>query len=163
MQKFFQVVGMVTTAAAAMAVGAAVFADEKPTEPVVKSTVAKPAMPAKRVNDIRSDADGALATPDQWNCDYLVEEYRAWLDAGNRPESWRYAGHSYLDINSKAQYSWDNWIDWQNEAGCLPVALAKPELLPAAIGGSQGVGAVLGVFGAGVATAIEGENADSPG
>lgn len=102
-----------------------------------RSSYAIPAMAVSETNDrapvIPSDAAGALSLPDTWDCEMYVQEYRAWLDNGNAPEDWKYAGKIYTNIKTGAQYGWNDWIDWVNVNGCVSNKFEKPELL--ALGG----------------------------
>lgn len=104
-------------AAATVVMGGIGFAQEKPGAGIVA--------PAS----IPSDAEGAMAPPSQWNCDLYVQEFRDWLDAGNRFADWQYAGKSYRDVDTDEKYTAAQWRLWLAKADCPGVEFAKDELV----------------------------------
>ncbi|MXO50979.1 hypothetical protein GRI42_06645 [Erythrobacter gaetbuli] len=104
-------------AAATVVIGGISFAQERPSAGSVS--------PAS----IPSDAEGAMAPPSQWNCDLYVQEYRDWLDAGNRFADWQYAGKSYRDVDTGEKYTAAQWRLWLSKADCPGVVFAKDELV----------------------------------
>ena len=114
---------------------------------------------------ISSSAEGALAVPEDWDCDIYSEEYREWLEAGNDPQDWRFAGKSYRAANDGDLYNWQDWLDWSEEQGCLAAVFADPQSAGGGLfgDGMTGVGLVTGFLATGLIAASGGENAKSPG
>lgn len=109
---------------------------------------------------IRSDAADALPPPETWRCDRIAAEYDAWLEAGNSPQSWRYAGLTYRRVSDERRYNWDDWLAWHRDA-CS--AGARGGSLPATgplIGGIVGA---LGVTALAAGSGGGSGGADSPG
>ena len=101
---------------------------------------------AQSVGDqaIASDQEGALDEPETWNCTRIQPEYSRWLDDGNSPESWRYVGKTYREVDSGELYTWQDWLNWAEDAGCgvapveeiLPFApLLAPAITALGVGG----------------------------
>lgn len=108
---------------------------------------------------IDSTAAGALDAPEAWNCQQIKSDYGRWLDKGNTPESWKFAGKTYRDVATGKLYSWQDWLDWAGREGCF----AGTEETG---GGSQTtllVGGAIGVFGAALIGAQGGSGPKSPG
>ena len=80
---------------------------------------------------ISSEAPGALKRPQDWTCEYLLPQYRTWLEEGNSPKDWPMFGLTYRDAVTGETYTWTDWIDWINKHRCSPVVLARPEVFPA--------------------------------
>lgn len=110
---------------------------------------------------IPSDARGALPPPDAWRCDRIASEYDAWIEAGNSPQSWRYAGQTYRRVDDGRRYSWDDWLAWHGDACVAANArggnLPDTGLLVGGIVGALGVTALAAGSGGGSG------GADSPG
>lgn len=108
---------------------------------------------------IASDAEGALPVPEEWDCRIIQPDYRDWLEAGNSPESWRYVGHRYRNVANDRIYTWQDWLDWADDAGCAP------PVVDASTAGSPSaaLGVVVGFLGAGLIAALSGSGAKSPG
>lgn len=77
---------------------------------------------------ILSTEEGAMAPPSEWNCDLYVQEYRDWLDQGNRFGDWRFAGKAYRDAGNGERYTAAQWRLWLQEADCPGIAFANDEL-----------------------------------
>ena len=105
---------------------------------------------------IPSSQDGALDAPETWNCDRIRPEYARWLEDGNAPADWRYAGITYRDVQNDRLYTWQDWLDWADEAGC-------PGLVDGQLQPNNAIGILLSFFGAGLIAAVGGERAISPG
>ena len=104
---------------------------------------------AQSSQPIASDTQGALEAPEYWNCDRIRPEYTAYLEAGNAPESWRYVGKTYRDVANDRTYTWQDWLDWADDAGCGAARLAEPKP-------NTAIGILLGFFGAGLIAAVGG-------
>lgn len=108
---------------------------------------------------ILSDASGALPSPDKWDCRRIAPEYDAWLEGGNSPASWRYAGSTYRNVADGKTYNWDDWLAW-SKANC---AVAQGQNA----GNTGNFGLIGGVVGALGLTAVAagggGGGNDSPG
>ncbi|MBY6014606.1 hypothetical protein KUV75_06780 [Qipengyuania gaetbuli] len=112
---------------------------------------------AQSAQPIASDEQGALEAPEYWDCDRIRPEYTAYLDAGNAPESWRYFGKTYRDVANDRIYTWQDWLDWADDAGCGAARLAEPKP-------NTAIGILLGFFGAGLIAAVGGGGGSiSPG
>ncbi|MFA6219418.1 MAG: hypothetical protein WC692_06530 [Erythrobacter sp.] len=115
---------------------------------------------AQGTNDapIDSGTPGALDAPEAWNCRRIEPEYSRWLDQGNSPESWKFAGKTYRDVGTGKLYSWLDWLDWADRAGCLGgierSTGAQTTLL---------VGGAITAFGAALIGAQGGAGPKSPG
>jgi hypothetical protein len=109
---------------------------------------------------INSDTPGALEIPELWDCTRVEPEYRDWLEAGNPPETWKYVGKTYRDMLTDELYTWQDWLDWADNAGCLPGALETPPGVP-----STGliISGVVTAIGVGVVAASGGSGPKSPG
>ena len=68
---------------------------------------------------ISSATPGALDVPERWDCRRIKPEYSDWLDAGNSPQSWRHAGKTFRDAETGKTYTWQDWLDWAEDAGCF--------------------------------------------
>ena len=114
---------------------------------------------------ISSSVEGALAVPEDWDCAIYSEEYREWLEAGNDPQGWRFAGKTYRAANNGDLYDWQDWLDWSEEQGCLPAVYAVPQSAGGGLfgDGMTGVGLVTGFLATGLIAASGGENSKSPG
>ena len=137
--------------------------------------------PTQRV--ILSSDEGALLPPEEWNCGNYVEEYEAYLEAGNPPESWRFVGKTYRVAGDDRIYDWREWLQWYDEAGCAfenpavdPVDTASAASGPGDAAGGGGlfggnmtavgiVGGLLltGAIAAGAGGGGGSERPDSPG
>ena len=118
---------------------------------VAGGAVAQPADP------IPSTADGALDIPELWDCDRIEPEYAQWLEDGNAPEDWRYVGKTYRDVEDDELYSWQDWLDWADNAGC-GAGFAEAGKSPTAI-----VGVLVAFYATGLIAALGGDRAISPG
>lgn len=107
---------------------------------------------------IASNAPGALDAPEAWNCNRLRPEYSQWLDAGNSPESWRFAGKTYRDSQTGNLYTWQDWLSWAEGAGCF--AGYTPEGVP---NSSILIGGAVTAFGASLIAVQGGSGPKSPG
>lgn len=91
---------------------------------------------ARAIEDqaIRSDTEGALDPPDQWSCDRIFPEYKAFLDAGNAPEDWPHLDKFYRNVRDGEIYTWRRWLRWANENKCGDGAsLVEPEMGPGSL------------------------------
>lgn len=109
---------------------------------------------------IPSDAAGALDVPETWDCRRIEPDYRDWLDAGNSPDAWKFAGKTYRDVATGELYNWQDWLGWANSAGCLPGAAQTTPPAPATSMIMTGAVAALGV---GAIAARDGSGPKSPG
>lgn len=110
---------------------------------------------------IASDQPGALDAPETWNCRKIRPEYSDWLEDGNAPESWRYVGKTYRDVDTGDTYTWQDWLDWSDRANCAALADAGTSA-----GASQSrllIGAAITAFGTGLIAASGGSGPKSPG
>ena len=107
-------------------------------------------------NVVPSTQANALPPPAEWRCDLIRPEYAAYLAAGNEAENWRYAGPLYRDVESGELYAWEDWLAWEETAGCA--AAATP-----AISGRTAIGAAIAALGTGLLVSSNGANAKSPG
>ncbi|NNC53164.1 MAG: hypothetical protein HKO08_09025 [Erythrobacter sp.] len=115
---------------------------------------------------IASDSVGALEAPEDWDCERYEEEWREWIDEGNSPDAWRFAGKRYRAVSDGDLYTWEDWLDWSDESGCLAGAYVMPEdsgVVGVAFGGLTAVMAVFGTSATGLIAASGGENSQSPG
>ena len=112
---------------------------------------------------IASDSAGALEAPEDWDCDRYDEEWREWIDASNAPEAWRFSGKTYRAVSDGDLYTWDDWLEWSEDNGCVAPAYLSPGSSGGGIGTPTAVGLITSVFGVGLATASGGENSMSPG
>lgn len=71
---------------------------------------------------ILSSEEGALLPPEHWDCSLYVKEYRDFIELGNDPENWRFAGKRYRSVGDGETYDWRSWLEWYEEADC-----GKPE------------------------------------
>ena len=117
---------------------------------------------------ILSSANGALLPPDDWTCDEYVAEYRAFLEAGNKPSQWRFAGKRYRDESDGGVYDWQMWLDWYDRQNCGGPAKAAETQSSAGnsgggggFGGMTAVGIVAGLLGVGAIAAGGGGGGDS--
>lgn len=109
---------------------------------------------------IGSDETGALDAPERWNCTRIRPEYSRWLDDGNTPESWRYVGKTYRDVDTGELYTWQDWLEWAETAGCAP------GYVEGAAGSGPSGGLIAGAitaFGTGLIIAAGGSGPKSPG
>ena len=109
---------------------------------------------------ISSSETGALDVPERWNCTRIRPEYDRWLDDGNSPASWRYVGKTYRDVDTGELYTWQDWLEWAEDAGC-PVGLTE-----GAVAGGSSTGLIAGAvtaFGTGLIVAANGSGPKSPG
>ena len=123
---------------------------------------------------IASGAAGAMAPPDEWTCTLYVAEYRQFLDAGNDPQSWRFAGKRYRSDADGQVYDWPMWLSWQENAACSGTSAAETNTSPGgtsdvttgAGGGGfdsmTAVGVVVGLLGLGGLAAAGGGGAGTP-
>lgn len=143
-------IGIVCLAYATAAASSYFFADDQQADPV----------------PILSTAEGALSPPETWTCDAYVDEYRAWIDDGNAPADWRFAGKRYMDVATNSIYTWDDWIDQRYEQCLKQADYVDPEsgrVVPSSTGL---IGGIVGAAGAtGLASGAGGGSggADSPG
>ena len=117
---------------------------------------------AQSVGDqaIPSDQDGALDEPETWNCTRIQPEYSRWLDDGNSPESWRYVGKTYREVDTGELYTWQDWLDWADDNGC-PIGLAEGSVSGGPSGGL--IAGAITAFGTGLIVAANGSGPKSPG
>ena len=126
-----------------------------------------------------SNAPGALERPDNWDCDYLVDEWNAWRAEGRDWNDWRFASRLYRDVEDDDLYSWRDWLDWYDTSGC-PSAVAFDEagqaIGTATLAGAEasgtglssnaaiiyGIGGAIGALGI-VVVASRDDQTDSPG
>lgn len=109
---------------------------------------------------ISSDEADALIPPRAWDCTKIYPEYRAWLEAGNTPDTWRYVGPTYRDVADGTRYDWNDWLAWYDRA--CPAAVVADGGLPGNAALIGGVVGALGVTGL-IAGAGGGGGNDSPG
>ncbi|MEZ5681654.1 MAG: hypothetical protein R3E14_10215 [Erythrobacter sp.] len=124
----------------------------------VSSLAASGAAQTRYDQAISSDTPGALDVREAWDCDRIRPEYSDWLDAGNSPESWRHVGKTYRDHESGELYTWQDWLDWAEEAGCFAGYTPKGALQPNAL-----IGGAITVFGASLIAIHNGSGPKSPG
>lgn len=105
----------------------------------VTGTLAYAQMAADR--EILSSEEGALLPPEHWECGLYVKEYEDYLEAGNDPAAWRFAGKSYRSAGDGERYDWRGWLQWNEDADCAAA-------LPAG-GSADGVAKALGSGAAG--------------
>ena len=114
-----------------------------------------------------------LLPPRRWSCEEIFPEYRTWLDEGNAPTDWKFAGRSFYDPQLEQGYSWEDWLQWAASSECEGAAAFRPEvaaLVPAAAA-ATGLGSAATAAGVAAAaaaataaaTAGGGQPADSPG
>ena len=109
---------------------------------------------------IESTNPAALPAPDEWSCDVIRPDYVRFLEDGNAPESWRYAGTTYRDVDDDALYTWADWLAWEEEAGCAALLAGRTGGLTT---GHAAVGAAVAGLGAALLVSGNGANAKSPG
>lgn len=109
---------------------------------------------------ISSDTPGALEIPELWDCTRIEPEYRDWLEAGNTPESWKFAGKTYRDTLTDELYTWQDWLDWADDAGCLPAGLQTTPGVPAP---GIIIAGVITTLGVGIVSGSGGSGPKSPG
>ena len=109
---------------------------------------------------IPSDAPDALDVPETWDCRRIEPDYRDWLEAGNPADSWKYVGKTYRDVKDGDIYTWQDWLNWADDAGCLPGAAQTTAPAPATSMIMTGAVAALGV---GAIAARDGSGPKSPG
>lgn len=114
---------------------------------------------------ISSAETGALEAPEEWDCDRYSREYREWLDTGNDPQDWRFAGKRYRAASDGDLYDWQDWLDWAEDRGCIGPVYAEAQGGGGGLfgDGMTGVGLVVGLLSTGIIAASGGENAKSPG
>lgn len=105
---------------------------------------------------VPSSRADALPPPEEWRCDLIRPDYAEWLEAGNAPQDFRYAGPTYRDVEDGELYNWQDWLEWERTADCA-VAEASP------FNGRTAVGAAVAGIGTALLVAGSGENAKSPG
>ncbi|MFN2098464.1 hypothetical protein [Altererythrobacter sp. MF3-039] len=110
---------------------------------------------------IPSDEANALDPPRAWDCTRIVPEYRAWLEAGNTPDTWRYVGPTYRDVADGTRYNWDDWLAWHDRA--CPAVVAADAAMPGNAALIGGVVGALGVTGLIAGSGGGGGGNDSPG
>lgn len=108
---------------------------------------------------IPSDAAGALERPGKWNCSRIRPEYSRWLEQGNKPEAWRYAGKTFRDRATDKLYNWQDWLDWAEGAGCFAGNAPQGAGIPT----NALIGGAVTVFGAGLIAVHHGSGPKSPG
>ena len=94
--------------------------------------------------EILSSEDGALLPPEHWDCGLYVEEYEDYLEAGNDPASWRYAGKRYRSAGDGERYDWREWLEWYEDAECAAAGLPGGSANAAGNGARGAAGGVLG-------------------
>ena len=108
---------------------------------VAQSTDAEP-----REVVIWSDRGDGLEPPRLWDCTRIAPEYSRWLEDGNAPESWKYAGKTYRENGEARQYDWPMWIDWYEDS-------CGAALVPESNGLALGKGVKVGLIAHAVAFA----------
>ncbi|MBX7456881.1 hypothetical protein K3152_01340 [Qipengyuania sp. 1NDH17] len=73
--------------------------------------------------EILSSEEGALLPPEHWECGIYVEEYEDYLEAGNDPAAWRYAGKRYRSAGDGERYDWREWLEWYEDADCAAAGI----------------------------------------
>lgn len=107
---------------------------------------------------ISSDDANAMPPPRAWDCTRIVPEYRAWLDAGNTPDTWRYVGKNYRDVADGTRYEWNDWLEWHGRA-CPAVAPTEGGIT----GNAALIGGVVGALGVTALVAGSGGGGNSGG
>jgi hypothetical protein len=107
---------------------------------------------------IGSNTPGALDIPERWDCRRIQPEYSDWLEKGNSPDSWKYAGKTYRNVGTDKTYSWQDWLDWADSAGCFAGAHGTETLQTQTL-----IGGAIGAFGAALIGAQSGSGPKSPG
>ena len=127
----------------------------------ISAGLASVALAQAEAGPIPSDTPGALDIPETWDCTRIEPEYRDWLEAGNTPESWKFVGKTYRAVEDGDIYNWQDWLDWADDAGCLPgAAQTTPGGVPTT--GLIITGAVT-ALGVGAVAASGGSGPKSPG
>ena len=75
--------------------------------------------------EILSSDEGALLPPEHWECSLYVEEYEDFLEAGNQPETWRFANKRYRSAGDGERYDWREWLEWYEKADCVAGAVPR--------------------------------------
>ena len=106
--------------------------------------------------EILSSEDGALLPPEEWACNLYVDEYEAFLKAGNQPDSWRFVGKRYRSSGDNRAYDWQQWLAWYEEADCAarPIGEVANSTGPAGGGGGGASGGSSGGLFGGDMTAV---------
>lgn len=107
---------------------------------------------------ILSDTPGALDVPETWDCRRIEPEYSDWLDKGNSPQSWKFAGKTYREAGTDKLYDWQDWLDWADKAGCF-----KGANLTNGVNTQLLIGGAITAMGAGLIGAQSGSGPKSPG
>lgn len=108
-----------------------------------------------------ANASDSLDRPEMWTCARYQPEYRRWIDEGNSPESWRYAGRTYTDSVTGRTYTWQDWLAWADANGCgATVADTGGVGLPTS---SIAIGLGITALGVGLLAAGSGSGPNSPG
>ena len=110
---------------------------------------------------ISSADDGSLRRPEDWTCDYLVNEWEDWLENERPLSEWRFADRVYRDAADGELYRWEDWLDWYDDAGC---GLAFVDTTAGVSNASLTAVGAAGITAYGIAIIIDdnGRN-DSPG
>ena len=78
-----------------------------------------------------------LEPPRLWDCSRIAPEYRAWLEADNAPQDWKFAGKTYREAGDERSYDWSEWLNWYERSCALGAPLAEGS---AAGSGGNGLG-----------------------
>ena len=108
----------------------------------VTGTLAYAQMASDR--EILSSEDGALLPPEHWECGIYVEEYEDYLEAGNDPAAWRYAGKRYRSAGDGERYDWREWLEWYEDADCAAAGFVDGNTNAASTAARGASGGVLG-------------------
>ena len=108
----------------------------------VTGTLAYAQMDSDR--EILSSEDGALLPPEHWECGIYVEEYEDYLEAGNDPAAWHFAGKRYRSAGDGERYDWREWLEWYEDADCAAAGLVDANANPASTAARGAAGGLLG-------------------
>ena len=110
---------------------------------------------------ISSADDGSLRRPEDWTCDYLVNEWEDWLENEQPLSEWRFADRVYRDEADDELYRWEDWLDWYADSGCGAVIADTTAGVSSATLTAVGAAAIT-AYGIAIIIDDNGRN-DSPG